>query len=103
MTHVSGSSDECLYSANISFEDASVTTKVTYSFKAAGDSNVEGMHSGTLTFDDVYLLIDYTPPCSDWSLSTTSEYAGETIWADIVMTDDNQDYTHKVVVSCGSG
>lgn len=88
LTEVAGSTDPFLYSAVISFKDTSSTTKVTYSFRAAGYGQ-DGEHSGSLSFDDVYLLVDYIPPCSDWSLSATSEYTGNSIWADIVMTDSN--------------
>lgn len=102
-TKVTNSSDPNLYSARVEFSDASISTKVTYSFKANGDASIAIPRSGSLSFDDVYLLVEYTPPCSDWMLSSTSEYVGETIWADVVLTEDNALYSHKVVVSCGSG
>ena len=94
-----GTDDTYLKYADIAFEDSSVTTKVTYSFKAAGDTTHT---SGALPFDDVYLVVDYTPPCSDWTIGSTSVYAGSTFRVSIVMTDDNQEYTHKVVVSNGT-
>lgn len=101
-TKAVNSSDSYLYSANVEFSDISVSTKVTYSFKANGDASMGIPRSGSLSFDDVYLLIEYTPPCSDWTISSTSEHVGETIWADVVLTEDNASYSHKVVVSCGS-
>lgn len=100
---VSGATDEYLYCAAITFEDTAATTKVTYSFKAGGYGYLSGSHSGSASFDDVYLLVDYKPPCSDWNLSTTDATAGDTIYADVVLNEDNMLYQHKVVVSCGNG
>lgn len=97
---VSGSSDKKLYSAQITFENISASTKVTFSFKSGGFGLYSGSHSGTASFDDVYLLVEYILPCSDWIISPVSGNIGETIYADVILTDNNLTYSHKVVITC---
>ena len=87
-----------LYIADIQgFQDATTTTKVTYTFKAASNRKV-GKSVNSLSFDDVYLILDYTLPESDWSMNMTDD----SVTISIVGTEDNSDYYHRVLVECAN-
>lgn len=84
-----------------SYVSASATSvEVTFKLKVYGsvyqDTNT---HYGSVTFSDVYLLIDYTIPASAWSLSATSVEAGGTVKVTITPADTS--FSHKVQLKFG--
>lgn len=89
--------DEYTYQSESSvISDISLTTKVTYSFKAKYKLSDSG--SGTMPFDDVYLLVTYTPLSSAWYLDNTSMTTGEALTGRIEESGVNSLYAHDLVL-----
>lgn len=100
---VDASEDSYLCSAAIAFEDDAISTKVTYSFRANG-SRTGKYIQGSLSFDDVHLVIDYEPPCSEWLITSASyEHTVEGhISGHIAINEFNKTYRHEIQAKCGA-
>ena len=92
----------CCAEQDLSTFDASASSYVvTFKFKAYGavysDTNE---HAGTLSFTDVYLLIDYSIPTSSWSISATEVDAGGSVTVNVQPQDAG--CSHTLAVKFGS-
>lgn len=95
--------DANLYSASIEFENEALTTSVTYSTKCNGWTTDTDPHCGSLSFQNVYLVVEYTPPCSNWTLDQeTIVLDGATaLTGRILLNEDNRSYSHRITVKLG--
>lgn len=86
--------------ADVTEAATSTVTKVTFSFKVNGsiykDSN---LHTGSMGYSDVYLVLDYTVPMSEWSVSETEVLFGQSLQVEIVPADNG--YLHMLTVAFG--
>lgn len=94
--------EECVAEQDVSQFDASAGSySVDFKFKAYGsifsDSNY---HSASLSFKNVYLLIDYTVPNSEWSFSASQTEAGRSV--SITIQPAEAACTHEVLVKFGA-
>lgn len=92
---------ECCAEQDLSSFDATASSySVTFKFKAYGavyeDSNY---HEGALSFSDVYLLIDYTIPNSEWSMAASTVEAGNSVA--ITITPHDVTCSHALLVTFG--
>lgn len=92
---------ECCADQDLSSFDATASSySVTFKFKAYGaiyeDSNY---HESSLSFSNVYLLIDYTIPNSAWSLGASTVEAGNSVA--ITITPNDAACSHALLVTFG--
>lgn len=83
------------------FDPAASSYTVTFKFKAYGSVYSDtSYHSGTLAFSEVYLLVDYTIPNSEWSATSTEVEAGGFILVNIHPQEES--CSHELLVTFGS-
>ena len=90
------------YCASIDFEDKALTTKVTFSMRCNGTTDAAS-HKGSLSFKDVYLEVEYIPPCSEWELNETEVTlnAGALFSGRIIINEANKTFSHRLNVKLG--
>lgn len=82
------------YRAVLTFSDL-LNAKVTFKYKSNG---VTGHTQGSLQFTNVYILVEYDLPSTEWSQNSTTVSPGSILSGTVNVTEDNADYIHYIYI-----
>lgn len=102
ISQIDPDNDKFLRSAEQTFADPSISTKVTFSFRPSGDPSMAGSYTEHLSFENVYLIVEYEPPCSTWHISEDEWWGGSLIEGYIDMNESNVNYSHRLQFTLGN-